>query len=160
MKKLISIVLIAAVAITGYTLWAQNQAHPTEEESPVKGVIFSDQLVVKELSVLTNPDAITYTIENKTGKTLEFSYAFIIKKLQPDGSLVDTDLTEDMAFIMMLGMLEDGKTLEDGISFDLLKEKPTEGTYFVYREYVDEQGEKYVPRVSFKIVDGKLMVLK
>lgn len=160
MKKLLSILLVAAVAITGYTLWTRNQVHSSEEVSPVKGTIFSDLLIVKEMTVGTNPDAITYTIENKTGRTLEFGYAFIIKKLQADGTLVDTNLTEDMAFIMMLGSLEDGKSIEDGVSFDLLKEKPTDGTYFVYREYRDEQGETYVPRVSFEIAEGKVTILK
>ena len=50
MKKFVSILIVAALAITGYTLWQKNQAQSSDDPViPVKGITFSEKLEIVDM---------------------------------------------------------------------------------------------------------------
>lgn len=161
MKKFISILLIAALAITGYTLWQKEKAHSSDDNGvPVKGIVFSAGLKAIDIRFDDVEKVLHYQLKNTSGKLLQYGFAFTIHKLQDDGTLKDTELTKDMAFIEMLGILEDGKTMEDAIMFSQFPDFPGNGTYYVIRQYTDEEGNHQIPLVSFKVSGGVVTPVK
>ena len=53
MKKFVSILIVAALAITGYTLWQKNQAQSSDDPViPVKGITFSEKLEIVDISMM------------------------------------------------------------------------------------------------------------
>lgn len=159
MKKFISILIIAAVAITGYTLWQKNQAHSSEDvDIPVKGITFTDDLELVDMKYDDAEKILHYELKNTSDEILNYGFAYTIHKMQKDGTLKDTELTKDMAFIEMLGSVEPGKTMADAVLFSLLSKFPEDGTYFVIRQFHNEEGGAHTPLIKFNVVKGNVIV--
>lgn len=159
MKKFVSILIVAALAITGYTLWQKNQAQSSDDPViPVKGITFSEKLQIIDMKYDGAEKSLQYQLKNTSDITLNYGFAYTIHKLQSDGTLKDTELTKDMAFIEMLGMLEPGKTMEDTVLFDQLTGFPEDGTYYVIRQFHNESGVSETPMIMFKVDKGSIVV--
>ena len=159
MKKFISILLVAAVAVTGYTLWQKNQAESTEDPViPVEGITFSENLQIVDMKYDGEEKSLQYQLKNTSDIPLNYVFAYTIHQLQKYGTLKDTDLTKDMEFIEMLGILEPGKTMEDTVLFEQLNGFPEDATYYVIRQFHNESGVSETPMIMFKVHKGNVVV--
>lgn len=158
MKKFISVLLVAALAITGYTLWQKSQAESNEDtDIQVKGTTFSEDVELTEMKYDSSKKELQYQLKNTSEAPLNYGFAYTIHILQSDGTLKDTELTKDMAFIEMLGTLEPGKTMDDVVQFSQLSGFPEDGTYYVIRQFHSDAGEAQTPMIPFKVVKGEVV---
>ena len=162
MKKSLYFVLAIAVAISGYVFWNNDTSQEPDEREPVEvvGMEFSEELVLKDIEYNEKENILNYELLNNTGKTIEHGFAFTLWKLQEDNTLEITDLTDDLAFIMMLAMVEPGKSINDSILFDLSEKTIEPGIYYVIREYKDADGNVHIPEVSFEVKENDIVPIK
>lgn len=162
MKKSLYFVLAVIVAISGYAIWNNSGDQPQGETEKVEvvGMDFSDELVLKEMAYDKEKDVLSYEVENKTGKNLEYGFVFTLMKLQEDNTLKETGLTDDMAFIMMLASVEPGKSVNDEIHFELIDKTIDPGRYYVIRQYIDGEGNVHIPEVSFEVSEKGIIPVK
>ncbi|MFH5836094.1 immunoglobulin-like domain-containing protein [Proteiniclasticum sp. C24MP] len=157
MKKGLYFILLIAVVAVGYLIWDTNkpvQDEP-ENEHTIENVQFSDDILVEEVTFDSEKQSLRYVMKNNTGKTLEYGAVFTIMKLSDDNALIETDLTDDLAFDMALRTVEAGDTFSDEVLFNLFTEPIDSGTYYIIREYRDSEGNEHIPRVHF-IKNGEI----
>lgn len=162
MKKSLYFVLAIIVAVSGYAIWNNKGDQPEGEPEKVEvvGMEFSKDLVLKEMEYDKDKDILSYEIVNNTGKMLEYGFVFNLMKLQEDNTLIETGLTDDMAFIMMLASVEPGKSVNDEIRFELIEKTVEPGRYYVIRKYVDAEGNVHIPEVSFEVTENDILPVK
>lgn len=162
MKKSIYFVLSVIVVISGYVLWNSIGEQPAKEPDRVEvvGMAFSKDLVLNKIEYDKGQNILSYEIQNNTGKTLEYGFAFTLMKLQDDNTLIETGLTDDMAFIMMLASVEPGKSVNDEILFELIEKTIEPGRYYVIRQYIDGEGNVHIPEVSFEVTKNNILPVK
>lgn len=155
MRKGIYVILVIILVGVGYLIWNENKPASDEpgNEHIIENVEFSEELVVEEITFDSEKQSLRYVVENNTGKTLEYGAMFTIMKLSADNKLLETDLTDDLAFDMMLRSVEAGASFSDEILFSLFTKTIDSGTYYVIRAYMDSQGNEYIPKVPF-LKDG------
>jgi len=151
MKKSIYLILAVLLIATGYIIMKEINTEPQQEENPdAKGSIeFSEDLLVEEITYNEDNQILKYTVKNNTQLTVEYGAMFTVMKLDEDNNLVKTDLTDDLAFDMMLRIVEAGEVFSDEILFSLFTKPIDSGTYYIIREYTDSDGEVHIPEISF-----------
>ncbi len=162
MKKSLYFLLAVILAVSGYAIWSGTGDQPAGEPEKVEvsGMDFSDELVLKEMEYDQGQDILKYEIQNNTGKNLEYGFVFTLMKLQDDNTLVETGLTDGMAFIMMLASVEPGKNVNDEIHFELIEKTIEPGRYYVIRKYVDGEGNVHIPEISFEVTKDNIIPVK
>lgn len=162
MKKSLYFILAVIVAISGYALFGGKGDQPAEEpvKVDVKGMDFSEELVLKEIKYDKSTNILSYELENNTGKILDYGFAFNLMKLAEDNTLKETGLTDDMAFIEMLASVEPGKSATDEIRFELIEKTIEPGRYYVIRKYMDREGKDHIPEVSFEVTENDILPVK
>ena len=152
MKKSIYFILAILMIATGYIILKEINTEPQQEENPgMEGNIeFSEDLLVEEITFNEDNQVLKYTVKNNTQMTLEYGAMFTVMKLDDNNNLVETDLTDDLAFDMMLRIVEAGEVFSDEILFNLFTKPIDSGTYYIIREYTDSDGGMHIPEISFK----------
>jgi len=151
MKKAVYLILMIIMIVLGYMIWNENTTAPDEpgKQIPVVNVDFSEALEVEEITFDSEKQSLRYVVKNSTGKTLEYGAVFTIMKLDDDNALIETDLTDDLAFDMALRTVKAGDTFSDEVLFSLFTNPIDSGTYYIIREYRDSDGNEHIPKIHF-----------
>jgi hypothetical protein len=150
MKKGFYLILVITLIAVGYLIWNGNGASQDEPENekPITNVEFSEDLIVEEITFDSEKESLRYVVKNDTGESLEYGAMFTIMKRSGD-TLIETDLTDDLAFDMALRTVGAGDTFSDEVLFTLLEKPMDSGTYYIIREYMDSSGNEYIPEIYF-----------
>lgn len=152
MKKSIYLILAIILIAAGYMIIKAINSDPQLEENPdtVNNIEFSDELLVEEITYNEDSQILKYTVLNNTQLTLEYGAMFKVMMLDETNDIVETDLTDELAFDMMLRIVEAGETFSDEVRFSLFTKPIESGTYYIIREYMDSDGGEHIPEISFK----------
>ena len=152
MKKSSYLILAILLIATSYIIVRAINSKPQQEDNTdtEKSIKFSEDLLVEEITYNEENQILKYTMINNTQMTLEYGAVFTVMKLDENNALIETDLTDDLAFDMMLRIVEAGETFSDEVRFSLFTEPIDEGTYYIVREYKDTDGKEHIPEISFK----------
>lgn len=153
MKKGIYLILAIILIATGYIIMQEINTKPQEGDNPdtETNIEFSEDLLVEEITFNEENQILKYTVRNNTRMTLEYGAVFTVMKLDDNNTLIETDLTDDLAFDMMLRNVEEGESFSDEVLFNLFSKPINSGTYYIIREYRDSNGSEHIPEISFKV---------
>lgn len=130
---------------------------PKETTDKEKEVLDTDILV--KGAILDKERAIKFTVKNPLGEALMYGAPFTIEKLKAgttDG-WENTALTDQLAFDMMLRILEPGCEAEDQVSLTYIKDIEA-GTYRIVRLYATEERTEITLHVNFRVTEaGELL---
>lgn len=92
-----------------------------------------DRDLSKDIRYDAEEKTLHFTLVNDGTLPLMFGFYFTVERQNALGGWDPTGLTDDMAFIEMLGIVEPGGTYEDQISFAYFSKPLTAGTYRIFR---------------------------
>ncbi|OPJ56253.1 immunoglobulin-like domain-containing protein [Alkalithermobacter paradoxus] len=95
---------------------------------------------------------LSFTIDNNTGSDLFFGVGFHIEKYE-NGNWKKTNLTDDLAFIEIALIAQQGQKLENSIDLSMIKEKITSGKYRVVRSYGSDT-QRIISYIEFEADKG------
>ena len=94
--------------------------------------------MISEIKYDINKKVLSFLITNKSNSMLTYGFAYTIEIQKVVGSKIEwilTNLTDNLAFIEMLALIEKGNSENDSISLSGLKEPFKEGIYRIVRVY-------------------------
>jgi hypothetical protein len=113
--------------------------------------------MISEIKYNKDTKLLSFLITNKSNSTLTYGFGYTIEIQKVTDSKIEwklTNLTDDLAFIEMLALIEKGKTSNDTISLYGLKEAFTKGVYRIVRTFNNDT-KSIIAYIEFN-VDEKL----
>lgn len=173
-KKLISLTVTSVLLVTlaaGCTAkTTAAEVPPVQSETPMADTTSpaTDKTVLPEIldinillnaEVLAEEKAIAFTVQNPLEVELTYGFAFTIEKMDEKKSTwIKTTLTDDLAFIEMLGIIPSKGKVEDKINLNLITGLET-ARYRILRPYHTEDGRQVLLYISFDVnKDGSLKI--
>lgn len=146
MKRIIAILIIVFVAITGCQ---SEQIEAPEVQSSDE----YNNLIITNINYDKSTNIISYKIENKSNKTITTGLFYTIEKYE-NKSWNKTDLTDKLVFIEIALLLNSNEAIEEQIDLSQIH-KLQDGYYRIKKEYFSEEGtiNQYI---EFKVTDENI----
>lgn len=131
----------------------------TPGEAPaVERKILDTDILVKG-AILDKERAIKFTVKNPLDEALMYGAPFTIEKLKVGTTDVweKTALTDELAFDMMLRIIEPGCEAEDQINLIYIKDIEA-GTYRAVRLYATETRTEITLHVNFRVTEAGVLL--
>jgi hypothetical protein len=131
----------------------------TPVETPTEDRKVLDIDILVKGGILDEERAIKFTVKNPLDEALMYGAPFTIEQLKEGTTDVweKTALTDELAFDMMLRIIEPGCEAEDQINIIYIKDIKA-GTYRVVRLYATETRTEITLHINFRVTeDGKLL---
>ncbi|WP_339172566.1 immunoglobulin-like domain-containing protein [Anoxybacillus sp. FSL W8-1294] len=127
-----------------------------EDMAKMETAIYDTYLVIHDVTYDPNDQKLHFSVTNKSDGVISFGYAYTIEKYdEKKQAWLSTTLTNDLAFIEMLALIDKGQTVKDGIDFSLLNQPLTNGKYRTVRTYYTDTAH-LTGYIEFDVVDQKL----
>ncbi|HSP47582.1 MAG TPA: immunoglobulin-like domain-containing protein [Clostridiaceae bacterium] len=148
----------------------ENQAKPVVEtpaetpgetpgEAPEEERKVLDIDILVKGAILDKERAIKFTVKNPLDEALMYGAPFTIERLKAGTTDVweKTALTDELAFDMMLRIIEPGCEAEDQVFMDYIKDIEA-GTYRIVRLYATDTRTEITLHVNFRVTEaGELL---
>ena len=170
-RKSFRLAYVAVVAAGVLLAVSLHAAQPTRDEAQQKimmehgkgedmvkmgTAIYDAYLVIHDVTYDPNDQKLHFSVTNKSDGVISFGYAYTIEKYdKKKQAWLPTTLTNDLAFIEMLALIDKGQTVKDMIDFSLLSERLTNGKYRTVRTYYTDTAH-LTGYIEFDVVDQKL----
>lgn len=131
----------------------------TPGEAPAEDRKVLDKDILVKGGILDEERAIKFTVKNPLDEALMYGAPFTIEKLKEGTTDVweKTALTDELAFDMMLRIIEPGCEAVDQVNMNYIKDIKA-GTYRIVRLYATETRTEITLHVNFRVTeDGKLL---
>ena len=139
-----ALLIIAAIWSTAQTKSLERSPYGAERE------LSEISMTVREGTVGPQAETVTLVIKNLSGKRFDYGAPYEIEKLK-GGVWYSYPPEEDMAFIMILYMIEPNGTVEEAISLYSFYGALEPGTYRVVKSFNAEDGTQGVAFAVFAI---------
>ncbi|WP_461202768.1 immunoglobulin-like domain-containing protein [Anoxybacillus sp. TBDG-1] len=160
----------AYVAIAAASVLLAISLHPTiptkekeemmmenaQGEDMVKMEVADSNITIHDITYDANTQKLTFSVTNESDVVISFGYAYTIEQYdEKKQTWLPTTLTNDLAFIEMLALIDKGQTVEDVIDFSLLQQPLANGKYRTVRTYYTDAAH-LTGYIEFDVVDQKL----
>ncbi|MGG6432781.1 immunoglobulin-like domain-containing protein [Anoxybacillus sp. D401a] len=113
-------------------------------------------ITIHDVTYDSKKQKLQFSVTNKSDGVISFGYAYTIERYDDKKQIwLPTTLTNDLAFIEMLALIDKGQTVKDGIDFSLLNQPLTNGKYRTVRTYYTDTAH-LTGYIEFDVVDQKL----
>ncbi|GAC91533.1 hypothetical protein KN10_1969 [Anoxybacillus flavithermus NBRC 109594] len=114
-------------------------------------------ITIHDVTYDANAQKLHFSVTNKSNGVISFGYAYAIERYDDaKQTWQPTTLTNDLAFIEMLALIDQGQTVKDMIDFSLLKQPLENGKYRIVRTYYADAAY-FTGYIEFDVVDQKLL---
>lgn len=130
----------------------------TQGEDMVKmeAAVSEAYLTIHHITYNANEQKLHFSVTNKSNGMISFGYAYAIERYdETKQTWQPTTLTNDLAFIEMLALIDKGQTVKDVIDLSLLKQPLANGKYRIVRTYYADAAH-LTGYIEFDVVDQKL----
>ncbi|WP_181520848.1 immunoglobulin-like domain-containing protein [Anoxybacillus ayderensis] len=114
-------------------------------------------VTIHDVTYDSNKQKLQFSVTNKSDGVISFGYAYTIERYDDKKQTwLPTTLTNDIAVIEVLALVEKGQTVKDVIDFSLLNGPLANGKYRIVRTYYADTAH-FIGYIEFDVVDQKLM---
>ncbi|WP_183242825.1 immunoglobulin-like domain-containing protein [Anoxybacillus mongoliensis] len=161
----------AYVAVAAASVLLAISLHPTiptkekegimrenmQGEDMLKMEVADSNLTIHDVTYDANTRKLTFSVTNKSDAVISFGYAYTIERYdETKQTWQPTTLTNDLAFIEMLALIDKGQTVKDMIDLSLLNQPLENGKYRIVRTYYADAAH-LTGYIEFDVVDQKLL---
>lgn len=123
----------------------------------VKMEVTDSYVTIHDVTYDSNKQKLHFSVTNKSDGVISFGYAYTIERYDnKKQTWLQTTLTNDIAVIEVLALVEKGQTVKDVIDFSLLNQPLANGKYRIVRTYYADAAH-FIGYIEFDVVDQKLM---
>ena len=115
------------------------------------------ELVIKELSYDKKTQTISFLTENASDKKITTSLHYKIEKYNEQKQWEKTNLTDNLAFIEIVLLIEPNESIEESIDLSMIENIPN-GIYRISKNY-HNGNQNIVQYIQFEYVDKNLINL-
>lgn len=171
-RKSFRLAYVAVVAVGVLLALSLHAAQPTRDEAQqeimmehgkgedmakMETAIYDTYLVIHDVTYDPNDQKLHFLVTNKSDGVISFGYAYTIEKYdEKKQAWLSTTLTNDLAFIEMLALIDKGQTVKDMIDLSLLNHPLENGKYRIVRTYYADAAH-FTGYIEFDVVDQKLL---
>lgn len=114
-------------------------------------------ITIHDVTYDANVQKLHFSVTNKSNGVISFGYAYAIERYdETKQTWQPTTLTNDLAFIEMLALIDKGQTVKDMIDLSLLNHPLENGKYRIVRTYYADAAH-FTGYIEFDVVDQKLL---
>ncbi|MCG3085343.1 hypothetical protein JEG43_07460 [Anoxybacillus sp. LAT_35] len=126
-------------------------------EDMLKMEATDSNITIHDVTYDANAQKLHFSVTNKSNGVISFGYAYAIERYDDaKQTWQPTTLTNDLAFIEMLALIDQGQTVKDMIDLSLLKQPLENGKYRIVRTYYADAAH-FTGYIEFDVVDQKLL---
>ncbi|MCQ5366129.1 hypothetical protein NOW01_14175 [Anoxybacillus salavatliensis] len=125
-------------------------------EDMVKMEVTDSYITIHDVTYDSNKQKLHFSVTNKSDGVISFGYAYTIERYDnKKQTWLPTTLTNDIAVIEVLALVEKGQTVKDVIDFSLLNQPLENGKYRIVRTYYADTAH-FIGYIEFDVADHKL----
>ncbi|EMI11535.1 hypothetical protein F510_0309 [Anoxybacillus gonensis] len=125
-------------------------------EDMVKMEVTDSYVTIHDVTYDSNKQKLHFSVTNKSDGVISFGYAYTIERYDnKKQTWLPTTLTNDIAVIEVLALVEKGQTVKDVIDFSLLNQPLENGKYRIVRTYYADTAH-FIGYIEFDVADHKL----
>ncbi|WP_163151168.1 immunoglobulin-like domain-containing protein [Anoxybacillus sp. MB8] len=122
----------------------------------VKMEVTDSYVTIHDVTYDSNKQKLHFSVTNKSDGVISFGYAYTIERYDnKKQTWLQTTLTNDIAVIEVLALVEKGQTVKDVIDFSLLNQPLENGKYRIVRTYYADTAH-FIGYIEFDVADHKL----
>ncbi|MCL6615841.1 MAG: hypothetical protein K6T39_01730 [Anoxybacillus ayderensis] len=122
----------------------------------VKMEVTDSYVTIHDVTYDSNKQKLQFSVTNKSDGVISFGYAYTIERYDDKKQTwLPTTLTNDIAVIEVLALVEKGQTVKDVIDFSLLNGPLANGKYRTVRTYYADTAH-FIGYIEFDVADQKL----
>ncbi|MED0656971.1 immunoglobulin-like domain-containing protein [Anoxybacillus ayderensis] len=122
----------------------------------VKMEVTDSYVTIHDVTYDSNKQKLQFSVTNKSDGVISFGYAYTIERYDDKKQTwLPTTLTNDIAVIEVLALVEKGQTVKDVIDFSLLNGPLANGKYRIVRTYYADTAH-FIGYIEFDVADQKL----
>ncbi|AKS37286.1 hypothetical protein NP92_00690 [Anoxybacillus gonensis] len=122
----------------------------------VKMEVTDSYVTIHDVTYDSNKQKLHFSVTNKSDGVISFGYAYTIERYDnKKQTWLQTTLTNNIAVIEVLALVEKGQTVKDVIDFSLLNQPLENGKYRIVRTYYADTAH-FIGYIEFDVADQKL----
>ncbi|ACJ32680.1 immunoglobulin-like domain-containing protein [Anoxybacillus flavithermus] len=126
-------------------------------EDMLKMEATDSNITIHDVTYDENAQKLHFSVTNKSSGVISFGYAYTIERYdETKQTWQQTTLTNGLAFIEMLALIDQGQTVKDMIDLSLIKQPLENGKYRIVRTYYADAAH-FTGYIEFDVVDQKLL---
>ncbi|KIQ94689.1 hypothetical protein LH47_01246 [Anoxybacillus thermarum] len=127
-----------------------------QREDMMTTEVTDSYITIHDVTYDSKKQKLQFSVTNKSDDVISFGYAYTIERYDDKKQIwLPTTLTNDLAFIEMLALIDKGQTVTDGIDLSLLNQPLTNGKYRTVRTYYTDTAH-LTGYIEFDVADQKL----
>ncbi|AXM88589.1 hypothetical protein B379_04980 [Anoxybacillus ayderensis G10] len=158
--------LVAAIVLLAVSLYPPAKEETQEKMDMmmeqekggdmVKMEVTDSYVTIHDVTYDSNKQKLHFSVTNKSDGVISFGYAYTIERYDnKKQTWLQTTLTNDIAVIEVLALVEKGQTVKDVIDFSLLNQPLENGKYRIVRTYYADTAH-FIGYIEFDVADHKL----